>query len=210
MQAGKKSVPATLADPGRQLGKASTGLRANLYTILFEARIRAGRLLDLALIFAIVASVLVMVLDSVQAVSSRHSNVLGALEWFFTLVFTAEYLSRLYSARHPLRYATSFSGIIDFLSALPIYLALMLPGAQILLGVRILRLLRILKLTPCAEEYGMLSRVLLASRHKVLTFISEVMISVLPATLMYVEKGRATDSPVFPPRPCARLLQSPQ
>ena len=193
MQAGKQSAPATPADPGRQFGKPSTGLRARLYTIIFEADTRAGRMFDLSLIFAIIASVLVVVLDSVQAVSSRHGDVLGALEWFFTLVFTAEYLARLYCVRHPLRYATSFFGIIDFLSVLPTYLALMMPGAHVLLDVRILRLLRIfriLKLTSYVEEYGMLSRALVASRRKILIFLSVVMMIVLLlGTLMYVVEG---------------------
>ena len=193
MQAGKQSAPATPADPGHQFGKPSTGLRARLYTIIFEADTRAGRLFDLSLIFAIVASVLVVVLDSVQAVSSRHGDVLGALEWFFTLLFTVEYLARLYCVRRPLRYARSFFGIIDFLSVLPTYLALMMPGAHVLLDVRILRLLRIfriLKLASYVEEYGMLSRALVASRRKILIFLSVVMMIVLLlGTLMYVVEG---------------------
>ena len=193
MHAGKQPAQPTPADPGHQFGKPSEGLRARLYTIIFEADTRAGRIFDLTLIVAILASVAVVVLDSVEAVSSRHGDVLGALEWFFTLLFTAEYLARLYCVRRPLRYATSFFGVIDFLSVLPTYLALMMPGAHVLLDVRILRLLRIfrvLKLTSYVEEYGMLSRALLASRRKILIFLSVVMMVVLLlGTAMYVVEG---------------------
>ena len=193
MHAGKQPAQATPADPGHQFGKPSEGLRARLYTVIFEADTRAGRIFDLTLIVAILASVVVVVLDSVEAVSSRHGSVLGALEWFFTLLFTAEYLARLYCVRRPLRYATSFFGVIDFLSVLPTYLALMMPGAHVLLDVRILRLLRIfrvLKLTSYVEEYGMLSRALLASRRKILIFLSVVMMVVLLlGTAMYVVEG---------------------
>lgn len=193
MHAGKPSAPATPADPGHHFGKPESGLRARLYIIIFEADTRAGRLFDLALIVAILASVSVVVLDSVQAISLRHGDTLGALEWFFTLLFTAEYLARLYCVRRPLRYATSFFGVVDFLSILPTYLALMMPGAHVLLDVRILRLLRIfriLKLTSYVEEYGMLSRALLASRRKILIFISVVMMIVLLlGTVMYVVEG---------------------
>jgi voltage-gated potassium channel len=193
MHAGKQPAPATPADPGHQFGKPTEGVRARLYTIIFEADTRAGRIFDLVLIVAILTSVAVVVLDSVQAVSSRHGDVLGALEWFFTLLFTAEYLARLYCVRRPLRYATSFFGAVDFVSILPTYLALMLPGAHVLLDVRILRLLRIfriLKLTSYVEEYGMLSRALLASRRKILIFISVVMMIVLLlGTVMYVVEG---------------------
>ncbi|MET0964044.1 MAG: ion transporter [Noviherbaspirillum sp.] len=176
-----------------QFGKPADGLRARLYTIIFEADTRAGRLFDLTLIFAILASVTVVMLDSVRAVSSRHGEVLNALEWFFTLLFTVEYLARLYCVRRPLRYAGSFFGIIDFLSVLPTYLALLLPGAHVLLDVRILRLLRIfriLKLASYVEEYGMLNRALLASRRKILIFLSVVMMVVLLlGTVMYVVEG---------------------
>ena len=176
-----------------KFGKPDGGFRASLYTIIFEAETRAGRLFDLALIAAILLSVVVVVLDSVQAISANHGDVLSVLEWFFTLLFTAEYLARLYCVRRPLRYATSFFGIIDFLSVLPTYLAMLLPGAHVLLDLRILRLLRIfriLKLTSYVEEYGMLNRALLASRRKILIFLSVVMMVVLlMGTVMYVVEG---------------------
>ena len=193
MHAGRPAAKSTPAAPGAQFGKPDGGLRGRLYTIIFEAETRAGRLFDLTLIIAILLSVLVVMLDSVQAVSTKHGDVLGALEWFFTLAFTAEYLARLYCVRRPLRYATSFFGIIDFLSVVPTYLAMLLPGAHVLLDVRILRLLRIfrvLKLTSYVEEYGMLNRALVASRRKILIFLSVVMMIVLLlGTVMYVIEG---------------------
>lgn len=193
MQRGKEPEPATPADPGHQFGKPFTGLRAQVYTVIFEAETRAGRLFDLLLIAAILISVTVVLLDSVEAVSSRHGNLLGALEWFFTLLFTAEYLARLWCVRRPVRYATSFFGIIDFLSVIPTYIALLLPGAHVLLDVRVLRLLRIfriLKLTSYVEEYGMLNRALLASRRKILIFLCVVaMVVLLNGTVMYVVEG---------------------
>ena len=193
MNARRPAADGTPADPGRQFGKPDGGFRARLYTIIFEAETRAGRLFDLTLIAAILLSVAVVVLDSVQAVSANYGEVLNVLEWFFTLLFTVEYLARLYCVRRPLRYATSFFGIIDFVSVLPTYLALLLPGAHVLLDVRILRLLRIfrvLKLTSYVEEYGMLNRALLASRRKILIFLSVVMMVVLLlGTVMYVVEG---------------------
>jgi len=193
MHAGRPAADSTPADPGYKFGKPADGLRARLYAVIFEAETRAGRLFDLTLIVAILLSVTVVVLDSVQAVSNNYGDLLGALEWFFTLLFTVEYLARLYCVRRPLRYATSFFGIIDFLSVLPNYLAILMPGAYVLLDVRILRLLRIfrvLKLTSYVEEYGLLNRALLASRRKILIFLSVVMMVVLLlGTVMYVVEG---------------------
>jgi voltage-gated potassium channel len=193
MHAGRPAAKSTPADPGKQFGKPDGGLRGRLYTIIFEAETPAGRRFDLTLIIAILLSVLVVMLDSVRAVSTKYGDVLGVLEWFFTLMFTAEYLARLYCVRRPLRYATSFFGIIDFLSVVPTYLAMLMPGAHVLLDVRILRLLRIfriLKLTSYVEEYRMLNRALVASRRKILIFLSVVMMIVLLlGTVMYVVEG---------------------
>ena len=193
MQAGRSAAQDTPADPGKQFGKPQSGLRARLYGVIFEADTRAGRLFDITLIVAILLSVIVVVLDSVQSISARHGDVLYALEWLFTGLFTVEYLARLYCVRRPLRYATSFFGIIDFLSMLPNYLAILMPGAYVLLDVRILRLLRIFrifKLTSYVEEYGMLNRALAGSRRKILIFLSVVMMIVLLlGTVMYVVEG---------------------
>jgi hypothetical protein len=174
MHARKPAAESTPADPGKQFGKPAGGLRARLYTIIFESETRAGRLFDLTLIIVILMSVGAVMLDSVEAISANHGDMLNVFEWTFTLLFTAEYLARLYCVRRPARYATSFFGIIDLLSILPTYLAILLiPGAHVLADVRILRLLRIfriLKLASYVAEYGMLNRALLASRRKILDF----------------------------------------
>lgn len=194
MQAGSPAAKDTPADPGKQFGKPAGGLRASLYAIIFESDTRAGRLFDITLIVVILLSVLAVVLDSVEAISANHGDTLGAVEWMFTLLFTVEYLARLYCVRKPFRYATGFFGIIDLLSILPTYLSILLvPGAHVLADVRVLRLLRIfriLKLTSYVAEYGMLSRALLASRRKILIFLSVVMMVVLLlGTIMYVIEG---------------------
>jgi voltage-gated potassium channel len=136
-----------------------------------------------------------VVLASIAAVARDYGAWLFAAEWSFTVLFTVEYACRLLCVRRPLRYARSFFGMIDLLAVLPSYLALVLPGAHVLLNVRILRLLRmfgILKLTLYIEEYGMLGRALLASRRKILIFLSVVfMIVFLLGTVMYVVEGPA-------------------
>lgn len=168
-------------------------MRALFYTIIFEADTRSGRAFDLILIAAILLSVIVVVLDSIAAISSRYGRLLTALEWFFTLLFTVEYAARLWCVKRPARYARSFYGVIDLLSILPTYLALAFPVAHSVLDVRILRLLRIfriLKLTSYVDEYGALSQALVASRRKILIFLSVVMmVVVLLGTSMYVVEG---------------------
>jgi voltage-gated potassium channel len=181
-------------DPAGHFGKPrGAGMRQSMYAVIFESDTPAGRSFDLVLIAAILLSVLVVVLDSVRPIALRHGVLLNAFEWFFTFLFTLEYLARLACVRHPLRYAISFFGLIDLLSIVPAYVALFLPEAHALLDIRILRLLRmfrILKLTSYVEEYGALGRALMASRRKIMIFISFVMMIVLLlGTVMYVVEG---------------------
>ncbi len=182
-------------DPQDSLGKPLTGWRLRLYTIIFEADTRAGRLFDQWLIVFILASIVVVMMDSVQALASRYHQLFFSLEWLFTAAFTLEYLARLACVRHPLRYALSFYGIIDLLALLPTYLALLVPEAHALIDVRVLRLLRvfrIFKLTAYLVEYQALGQALRASRRKILVFISAVLMVVLVmGTLMYVVEGPA-------------------
>jgi voltage-gated potassium channel len=181
-------------DPLQQrLGKPADGWRARLYAIIFESDTPTGRAFDLALIGAILLSVLVIVLSSVQPIAARYGDWLHAAEWFFTILFTIEYVARCLCVQRPVMYARSFFGIIDIMSILPSYVSLFIPGAHVIMGVRILRLLRIfriLKLTLYIEEYGMLGDALMASRRKIFIFLSVVFLIVfLLGTVMYVVEG---------------------
>jgi voltage-gated potassium channel len=174
-------------------GKPITGLRRRLYIIIFEADTPAGLGFDMTLIAAILLSIVVVILDSVQSINEQHARLMDVLEWTFTILFTIEYLSRLYCVQHPLKYATSFYGIIDLLSIVPTYLALFVPESYAFLNVRILRFLRIfriLKLTLYVAEYVMLMDALRASRRKIMIFISVVlMLDLLLGTVMYAVEG---------------------
>jgi voltage-gated potassium channel len=147
-------------------------------------------------VVAIIASVAVIMLDSVQDIHQRYARWFYVVEWAFTVVFTAEYVLRLTVVRRPLRYAMSIWGVIDLLSILPSYLSLLIPGAQSLLVervLRILRLFRILKLTPYVEESSVLMSALRRSRRsrrKVLVFVSTVLtLVVIFGALMYLVEG---------------------
>ena len=181
-----------LFDP--QLNPATeTGWRRTWFDIIYRHDTPPSRNFDLALIGAIVASVLVVMADSDASFHARHAGWLYPLEWAFTLLFTVEYAVRLMVVRRPLRYALSLWGIIDLLSILPTYLSVLLPGSQSLLVVRVLRMLRlfrILKLTQYVEEGGVLAGALWRSRRKIFVFLSALItVVVVFAALMYVVEG---------------------
>ena len=171
----------------------ATGRRARLHEIIFEADTRAGRLFDLTLIWLILLSVATVLLESVRSVRAQYGEILHALEWLFTLLFTVEYLLRLLSVRRPWRYATSFFGVVDLLAIIPTYLSIFIPGSQYLLVIRILRLLRVfrlLKLSEYVAEADTLRLALRASRRKISVFISAVvLLVVIIGALMYVVEG---------------------
>jgi voltage-gated potassium channel len=182
-----------IASDAIAFGRPRGGWRLKLYTIVFESDTRAGLLFDEVLLITIVASVIVVMLDSMRVLSSSYDAVLDALEWLFTGLFTIEYVARLLCVDRPWRYARSFFGIVDLASVLPSYLAVFVPELHTHIDVRLLRMLRIfrvLKLTEYFQEYQLLGAALRASARKIAVFLSAVvMIVVTIGTLMYVIEG---------------------
>lgn len=171
------------------------GLRARLFEIIFEAETPEGRLFDVVLLWAIVCSVIAVMLESVAAYREHWGPELRAAEWFFTILFSIEYVVRLACVRDPRRYATSFFGVIDLLAVLPTPFGLLVPGAQSLLVVRVVRLLRvfrILKLASFTGQAEVLIAALRASRAKITVFLGAVLSAVIVAgSLMYLVEGEA-------------------
>ena len=156
--------------------------RASLHEIIFEADTPAGKVFDVLLIVSIVASVVLVMLDSVSSIQIAYGQLLYLGEWFFTLLFTVEYILRLFCVGRPLAYATSFFGVVDLLAILPTYLSIFFPGTQYFLVIRILRVLRIfrvLKLVTYVGETRMLMQALRASRRKITVFLFAVLTLVI-------------------------------
>ncbi len=168
--------------------------RRRLFVVIFGTDTHAGRKFDVVLLWAIMLSILTVMLESVDYVRHEYGNWLRIAEWTFTVVFTIEYIARIISIRRPWYYITSFYGIIDFISVIPTYLSLFLVGGQYLLvirGLRLLRIFRILKLTRYMGEASILTSALKSSRHKIAVFLWAVFtIVIIMGTIMYlVEDG---------------------
>ncbi|MCP3678505.1 MAG: ion transporter [Deltaproteobacteria bacterium] len=170
-----------------------TGWRARLHEVIFEADTPAGKAFDEFLIVSIVLSVVTVMLDSVSVIRASYGELLYQVEWFFTLLFTVEYILRLICIGRPLRYARSFFGFVDLLAILPTYLSLLIPGAQYMLVIRTLRVLRVFRILKLAEYLGeanILMRALRASRLKITIFLFTVVtLVVILGSLMYLIEG---------------------
>lgn len=169
------------------------GLRARLHEIIFEADTPAGRAFDIALLWAIIFSIIAVMLESVTGIRERFGVELRAIEWGFTVLFTVEYVLRLIAVRRPLAYALSFFGSIDLLAILPTFLSVVFPGAQSLLVVRVVRVLRVFRVLKLAQLLGqaeVLLTALRASRAKIIVFLGGVLtIVVIMGSVMYLVEG---------------------
>ncbi|MCP1420328.1 MULTISPECIES: ion transporter [Pseudomonas] len=167
--------------------------RNRLYVIIFQTDTVAGRRFDTSLLLIIFASLVVVILDSIDDVHQNYAGVLAAIEWGFTVIFLGEYILRLYCSPKPLRYAFSFYGLVDLLAIVPGILALYYSDAQYLLIIRVIRMLRIfrvLKLGPYLKQAHYLLDALRGSKQKILVFLLSVctLVTVF-GTLMYVVEG---------------------
>lgn len=169
-----------------------------LHTIIFEADTFAGKLFDVILLVLIVASVLTVMLESIEDYRQHFQVYFYYLEWGFTLIFTLEYVLRLWSVRSPWRYATSFYGVVDLLAILPTFISLIITGTQYLLVIRALRLLRIFRIFKLGhflrEGYTIITA-LKASRAKITVFISFILIiTCIIGSVMYVIEGSTNEA----------------
>jgi voltage-gated potassium channel len=169
--------------------------RAKLHEVIFEADTPAGKTFDILLIICIIVSVVAVMLESVAPIRAQYGRSLDAVEWFFTILFTVEYILRLTCIGRPMKYATSFFGIVDLLAVLPTYLDLFFPGTGFLFVIRILRLLRIFRVLKLVQYVGEANTLLMAlrtSRRKITVFLFAVItIVVIMGSMMYVIEGES-------------------
>lgn len=169
------------------------GWRKRWFEVIFESDTKAGKEFDVGLLIAIASSLIVVMLETVKPFATDHRQAFDTLEWFFTGVFTLEYIVRLIIVHKPLRYALSFYGLVDLISILPSYLAILIGGAQYFIVVRSLRLMRVfrvLKMVRFVGEARILGDALRASRPKIIVFIIAVICATfILGTMMYLVEG---------------------
>lgn len=171
--------------------------REKIHEIIFEADTPAGAAFDISLLIAIIASVVVICLETVSPYNEQFADELFAWKWGFTILFTVEYFLRLICVRRPLRYMLSFWGIVDLLSFLPDYLLLggvaKTNAFSVIRSLRLLRVFRIFKLAWFQHEADELGSAVYRSRAKIVVFLTAVLIIVtVTGTLMYeIESNNA-------------------
>ena len=167
--------------------------RLKLHEIIYEADTPAGKLFDVILLITILASIVLVMLESVNDIDKNYHELLNISEWVITILFSFEYLARILTVKKPLKYITSFYGIVDLLSTIPKYISLMFGGVHALAALRALRLLRVFRILKLARYLGAsnnLMKALSASRAKISVFLfAVIIISIILGTIMYLIEG---------------------
>ena len=167
--------------------------KTRLHDIIYEADSPAGKLFDVVLLIAIIASILLVMLESVKSIDTNYHAFLNISEWIITILFSIEYIARIITVKQPYKYIFSFYGIIDFLSTIPKYISLIFGGVHALAALRALRLLRVFRILKLARYLGASNKLinaLKASRAKISVFLFAVIIvAIILGTIMYLIEG---------------------
>lgn len=172
---------------------SKTTWKDKLHEIIYEADTPEGKLFDVILLIAILASILLVMLESIKSFDDKYHTFLNISEWIITILFSIEYIARIITVRKPLKYILSFYGIVDLLSTIPKYISLFLAGSHALVALRALRLLRVFRILKLARYLGasnQLASAIKASRAKIAVFLFAVLIAaVIFGTIMYLVEG---------------------
>ncbi len=170
-------------------------IKLHLYEIVFEADTRAGKIFDVMLLVMVLLSVITVLLESIERLRFSYGDTFDILEWVFTVVFSLEYLLRLFIVNRKRKYVLSFYGIIDLLAILPKYFELLFPvtahSLLIIRSLRLLRVFRIFKLPRFVSESYVLLRALHSSRQKIgVFFFFIIMLIFVLGTVMYLVESK--------------------
>lgn len=167
--------------------------KENLRAIIFGEDDRPDSKFDIAIIIAIAISLVILFVESMPSLPPTFKLILTWMEGVLTVLFTIEYLLRLYCAKSRRGYALSLWGIIDLVATLPPYLAIILPGARYMLmlrSIRFLRIFRIFRAFVFINEGHLLLRAVGRSLNKITVYFLFVLIlTCCLGTIMFIIEG---------------------
>jgi voltage-gated potassium channel len=173
--------------------KSNKTWKSKLYEIIYEADTKAGKWFDIILILVIIASIIIVMLESVNSIDANYHNFLNIAEWIITILFSLEYFARIICIQKPTKYIFSFYGIIDFLATIPKYISIFFIGTHALVALRALRLLRVFRILKLARYLGASNKLisaLKASKIKIAVFLFSVLVlTIILGTVMYIVEG---------------------
>lgn len=178
--------------------------QAKLYRVLeTQAGGTAGRIVDTFLIALIVSNVVMVTLHTVHALALKYDSFFWYFELFSVIVFSMEYLLRMWictqnpAYRHPIfgriRYFFSPFAIIDLIAIAPFLLPMVIPVDLIFMRMlRLLRLLRLLKLGRYSEAIRTMASLLKSKKEEIAVSLTmSVILLLMASSLMYLIENEA-------------------
>ena len=170
-----------------------TKWKRSVYQVIFKSDTKNGKAFDLILLFLILLSTFIVMMESVSNFDAKLHSLFMILEIIITVIFTVEYALRIITLRNKKAYIFSFFGIIDFLAILPFYLSLFFPITKYFLILRMLRMLRVFRifnLLDFMNDGKFIVTALKNSSRKIYIFLMFLIIfSVIVGSLMFMVEG---------------------
>ena len=162
----------------------------------------SSKICDWSLMALVLVNIGAIILESVASIYQTHRGLFESLELFSVVVFSVEYLLRLWSA--PLRpserrdalqarrsYCLSFHGLVDLIAIAPFYLQAFFPGADLRV-LRIFRLVRVLKISHYSTAIEDLFEAIYQERKSFIAALYLLLLAVLlTSSLMYFAESEA-------------------
>jgi len=175
------------------MNKSKSRLQKRLYTVIFESDTRAGKAFDVSLLALVTLSVVIICLSSVESINNRYGQALSLINGCVTVLFSIEYVLRIYCSPRPWKYIISFFGIVDLFAIVPGYIAFFIHATSALMVIRVFRLLRIFvvfKLSRFITQANILLEALARGFRKIVVFMGTLLtIVIIMGALMYIIEG---------------------
>jgi voltage-gated potassium channel len=162
---------------------------------------KAARAIEIMLIFLIFLNIVAILLESVREINTEYAEFFASLETFSIIIFSIEYVLRLWtSPEHPkyqksmgrLRYATSGMALIDLFSILPFYFSILPIDLRFIRAIRLFRLFRLLKIARYLKALNVIQAVLRERKEQIyLSIMFIIFMLVIVSTLMYYVENDA-------------------
>lgn len=167
---------------------------------------KASRMFDIAILSLIFVNVIAVIVDSVQSIQEHWAAFLNLFEIMSVLIFTVEYLARLWSCttdpqfkgriRGRIRIALRAMSIIDLLAILPFYLPFLGIDLRSLRVLRLLRIVRVAKVGRYCSSLNLIKQVFQSKKEELVltSTLMGLLLIVSSSLLYYCENGVQPDA----------------
>lgn len=159
-----------------------------------------GRLIEIFILLIIFLNVIAVIIETVESIYIRNPNLFHRFELFSVIIFTVEYVLRLWSCTSREKYKNPITGrikfaftplaVIDLISFLPFYLPMVtVLDLRFLRALRLLRIFRILKVGRYFESVRLVGRVFLRKKEElaITVFMVAILLIIASCLMYYVE-----------------------